>query len=124
MLYGLRKAVIASLAAMLLVSGCAATKSLFTNPTGLITIERSQFLSTYAVVKVLYKRLRAQAAAACVENTLPRKLDQIDCAELAAIDRKVKALDIQIQAKIEVPESEIDWAVVKDLLGAIVGLVP
>ncbi len=108
----------------LVLPGCAATKSLFTNPTGLITIERAQFLSTYATIKVLYKRLRAQAAAACVENALPRKLDQIDCAELAAIDRKVKALDIQIQAKIEVPESEIDWAVVKDLLGAIVGLVP
>ena len=108
----------------LVLPGCAATKSLFTNPTGQITIERAQFLSTYATIKVLYKRLRAQAASVCVENALPRKLDQIDCAELAAIDRKVKALDIQIQAKIEVPESEIDWAVVKDILGAIVGLVP
>ena len=105
---------------VLLGSGCA----LFTKPTGTITIERDQFLSTYATLKVLYKRMRIQAAAVCVATTLPRTLDQIDCAELADIDRKAKALDIQIQAKIEVPESTIDWVVVKDFLGLLVGLVP
>ena len=107
-------------AVILLLPGCAA----FTKPTGTITIERQEFINTWAVTKVLYKRMRTQAAAVCVADTLPRRLDKIDCADLASIDRKAKVIAIQVEAKIETPESEIDWAVVKDFLSLLVGLVP
>lgn len=106
---------------LLLGSGCA----LFTKPTGTITIERQEFINSWAVTKVLYQRMRAQAAAVCIaETTLPRKLDALDCAELAVIDRKAKALAIQVEAKIATPEAELDWVVIKDILSLLVGLVP
>lgn len=106
----MKKLICTVLAACMSLTGCAATKAVFTNPTGNITIERQEFINTYAVVKVLYKQLRANF--------------QGTPEELAAIDQRAKALDIQIQAKIEVPESEIDWAVVKEMLSVLVGLVP
>ena len=105
------------LAVALLTPGCALVHSAFTNPTGTITIERQQFVNTYAVVKVLYTRLRAQAQLACERG-------EVDCQELVSVDKQVKALNVQIEAKIAVPESEIDWETVKELLKALVSLVP
>jgi hypothetical protein len=93
-----------------LTGGCAAVHSVFTNPTGLITIDRQEFVNTYARVKVLYTRLRAN-----FQGTPD---------ELREIDRAANALSIQIEAKIAVPESEIDWAVVVKMLEALVSLVP
>jgi len=90
----------------LLLGGCA----FFTKPTGLITIERQQFINTWAVVKVLYARLRERFDG--------------PAEELALVDRQARALAVQIDAKIAVPESEIDWAVVKEFLSVLVGLVP
>ena len=101
------------IALALLLAGCA----LFTQPTGVITIERQQFINTYAVTKVLYTRLRTQAQAACERG-------EFDCTELAQVDREVRQLNATIEAKIAVPESEIDWAVVMALLKTLVGLVP
>lgn len=46
-------------AALATAPGCAAVHSVFTNPTGQITISRQEFINTYAVVKVLYARMRA-----------------------------------------------------------------
>lgn len=90
--------------------GCALVHSVFTNPTGRITIDRQEFINTYAVVKVLYQRMRANFKGS------PQ--------ELLEIDREARALSVQIEAKIAVPESEIDWAVVAKLLGALISLVP
>ena len=104
---------LAILLAFTLLSGCA----LVTKPTGLITIERQEFINTYAVVKVLYKRMVEDATSRC-------EGDAVCLARVADTDSKARALDIQIQAKIEVPESEIDWVVVKDILKTLVSLVP
>ena len=102
-----------ALSLFLLVSGC----TILTTPTGRITIERQEFINTYAVVKVLYTRLRVQAQLACERG-------EVDCDELRRIDIEVRKLNTTIEAKIAVPESEINWAVVKELLGMIVGLIP
>lgn len=110
------------LGAVLLLAGCTTTREVFTNPTGNITIERQQFVNTFATVKVLWKRLRANAELACA--SAPAGEVGPCFAKLREIDDQAKALSIQIEAKILVPESEIDWEVVKDLLGMIVGLVP
>lgn len=105
------------LAVAIAVSGCAGTRALFTNPTGLITIERQEFVNTYAIVKVLYRRMYVQAQRACERG-------EMNCEEVALLDRTARQLAVRIDAKIETPESEIDWAVVKDMLGILVGLVP
>lgn len=102
-----------TLAVLLSTSGCV----LLTEPTGRITIDRQEFINTYATVKVLYLRLRSQAQLACERG-------EVDCDELRGIDKAAKALNVQIEAKIAVPESEIDWAVVMELLKALVSLVP
>ncbi len=97
----------------LALSGCTA----FMQPTGTITIERQEFINTYAVVRVLYTRMREQAQAACERG-------EIDCQQLVEIDKTVKHLNTSIEAKIAVPESEIDWAVVRSFLGVLIGLAP
>jgi len=45
-------------ALILTVSGCAAVKGYFTEPTGVITIERQDFLDTWALVTVLAEERR------------------------------------------------------------------
>lgn len=110
------------LLAVVLLAGCATAHDAFTNPTGKITIERQEFINTYAVVKVLWKSLRENAELACAQAPHGSVSDCFG--KLHDIDARAKVLALQIEAKIAVPESEIDWAVVKDLLRAIVGLVP
>ncbi len=95
------------------LAGC----STFMRPTGTITIERQEFINTYAVVRVLYTRMREQAQAACERG-------EVDCQQLAEIDKTVKHLNASIEAKIAVPESEIDWGVVRSVLSALIGLAP
>lgn len=109
------------------LSGCAATKSLFTKPTGKITIDRQEFVNTYAVVKVLYRRLYEQARASCEQHAKAKTEDMMlawNCEALPGFHAQARALDVQIQAKLEVAESELDWAVVVGLLKALVSLVP
>ena len=124
----MRHRLVALLVAVLVgLSGCAATKSLFTNPTGQITIDRQKFINTFAVVKVLYKRMHAQAVASCEQHAKAKTEDMMlawNCQQLPAFHAEVQALAVQIEAKIEVPESEIDWAVVTGMLKALVSLVP
>lgn len=114
--------VLALLLAAVLLAGCA----LFTKPTGNITIERQEFINAWAVTKVLYQRLRTQAERYC--RTRPPeealRLDGLNCGELADIDRKAKVIAIQVDAKIAVPESELDYETIKELLGILVGLIP
>lgn len=119
----MRTIIIASLAAGLLVlAGCSTAKSAFTNPTGNITIPRQEFLNSFALIKVLWKDIRHNAELACVRG--PEEQVASCLTQLRAIDAKAKAINYSIEAKIAVPESEIDWAVVMELLKAIVSLVP
>jgi hypothetical protein len=109
-------------AAILLTMGCGTTKAAFTNPTGNITIPRQEFINTYALVKVMWKSLRENAELACA--SAPAGEVSPCFARLRDIDGQAKALSFQIEAKIAVPESEIDWAVVMGLLKAVIGLIP
>ena len=118
---------VALIAAMLLLTACGPTlRNPFYRETGEITIPRQDFVNTWAVTKVLYSRLRAQAERYC--QTRPPaealRLDTLNCGELPEIDREARALAVSVDAKIAVPESEIDWATVKELLSLLVGLVP
>ncbi len=111
--------------AVLLLSGCATGQlahDTFTNPTGNITVPRQEFINSYAVVKVLWKSLRENAELACTTAPAGKVGPCFD--KLHEIDARAKVLAIQIEAKIAVPESEIDWAVVTGILSAIIGLVP
>ena len=121
----MRKVVIASLAAGLLLVGCGGknlAKDVFTNPTGHITIPRQDFINSYALIKVLWKDIRHNSELACVRG--PEEQVAACLTRLREIDAQAKQLAYQIEAKVAVPESEIDWAVVMGLLKAIVGLVP
>lgn len=109
-------------AAVLLAMGCGTTKAVFTNPTGKITIERQQFINTYALVKILWRESRHHAELTCVRG--PEEQVAGCLVALRKIDAQAKELAFNIEAKIAVPESEIDWAVVMGLLKAIVSLVP
>ena len=112
--------VIAVVLAGLLLTGCSLVSSAFTKPTGRITIERQSFINTYALLKVLTIRMLADADAACDSRIWPIHT----CEQLKDTKRELQRLDLSIQAKIEVPESEIDWAVVMKVIGALASLRP
>lgn len=108
--------------AVLLTMGCGTAKAAFTNPTGNITIERQQFINSFALIKVLWREIRHNAEVACVRG--PEEQVAPCLVALRKIDAQAKELAFNIEAKIAVPESEIDWVVVMGLLKAIVSLVP
>lgn len=116
MFYGFIK--IAVLAVML--SSCSLAHSVFTNPSGRITIDRQDFINTYAIVKVLYKHMLVNLEELCASSIKPPE----QCVQLPLIKQKAHELNLKIEAKIEVPESEIDWGTVKELLSALISLVP
>ena len=112
----------------LLVPGCAeapqtvigaTVKDAFTNPTGKITFERQQFIDTYARARQLYITIRDRAAEACRAGQLPGG----KCAELAEIAREAKLIDFEIQAKIGVPETQLDWDMIEKVLSFAVKMV-
>jgi len=104
----------------LALSGCTVAKEFFTDPTGRITIERQEFIDFYATTRVLYRRLYEHLDDLCAKGEAPERT----CQRLPLLHEQVRELDIRIQAKIEVPESRIDWANVAKLLGALISLVP
>jgi hypothetical protein len=110
------------LLALVLLSlvGCAAVKSIFTEPTGVITIERQDFLDTWALVTVLAEDFFAEADRACAAGSWP----PVTCAKLPGAKVQAKALAVAVRAKIAVPESRFDWGAVKELLGILVSLRP
>ena len=94
---------------ILTLTGC----SIFTTPTGRITLERQQLVNTWAKAKVLYGHAYALAAEACRAGEWP--IDR--CASLGDLDQQARRLALEVDAKLAVPESEINWAVVEKLLG-------
>ena len=96
--------------------GCA----LVTRPVTTISVERQQFINAYARARVLYQRLAARVEADCRAGTL----SQETCVNAAAIDREAKALDSEIRAKIDTPESEVDWSRVMRILELALSLIP
>ena len=107
-------------ALILTVSGCAAVKGYFTEPTGVITIERQDFLDTWALVTVLAEDFFTEADRSCAAGAWPA----VTCAKLPEAKAQAKALAVAVRAKIAVPESRFDWGAVKELLGILVSLRP
>lgn len=109
-----------------LLGGCAvatdagqAVKETFTNPTGIITFQRQEFIDTYATARQLYVEIRDRVAAACRAGQIPGP----KCAELAEVERQAKELDFAIRAKIAVPETQLDWEVIEKILSFAVKMV-
>jgi len=102
------------------LTGCAAIKGLFTEPTGLITIERQDFLDTWALVSVLAEDFFTEADRACAAGAWPATT----CANLPKAKTQAKAIAVAVRAKIAVPESRLDWGAIKDFLGVLVSLRP
>jgi hypothetical protein len=108
------------LAAATALGGCALLKEAFTEPTGVITIERQDFIDTWALVTVLADDLFLEADRACAARAWP----VVTCDKLPAAKAQAKAVGVAVRAKIAVPESRIDWGAVKELLGVLVSLRP
>ena len=105
---------------MLMFSGCAAMKGYFTEPTGVITIERQDFLDTWALVTVLAEDFFTEADRSCAAGAWPA----VTCAKVPGAKVQAKALAVAVRAKLAVPESRFDWGAVKELLGILVSLRP
>ncbi len=112
---GLKTGSIALVLALAL-SGCAVV----TKPTGVITIPRQDFLNAYALAKVIFIRQARQFQAFCEAGLVK---EQARCDELAKTREAAKRLDLEVEKKLETPESEIDWAVVLKMLEFAAGLV-
>ena len=100
---------------LIVATGCG----ILTKPAERISVERQQFLNSYARARVLYQHLHARIEALCQVDRLNRET----CAKAAAIDQQARALDAEIRAKIDTPESEVDWPRVMQLLEFALGLV-
>ena len=111
---------LAGLVAATALPGCALLKGAFTEPTGVITIERQDFIDTFATISVLTEDFFKEADRACAAKAWP----DATCVNVPAAKAKAKSLGIVIRAKIAVPESRIDWGAVKELLGVLVSLRP
>ena len=102
------------------IGGCAAVKGYFTEPTGVITIERQDFLDTWALMTVLAEDFFMEADRACAAGAWPA----VTCAKLPGAKAQAQALAVAVRAKLAVPESRFDWGAVKELLGILVSLRP
>lgn len=100
---------------VLLLAGC----SLVTTPTKKISIDRQEFINNYARVKILYWRAVDIVSRLCAENRMPVE----ECQKVAEIHREAKAIAIEIDVKIETPESEIDSSKVFRLMELALSLL-
>ena len=103
------------LIASLLLAGCAP----FTRPASTLSVERQKFINAYARARVLYQHLAGRIDALCQADKLSRET----CVKAAGIDQQARMLDAEIRAKIETPESEVDWEKVMRLLELALGLI-
>lgn len=91
-----------------LVTGCG----FFTKPAETISVERQQFLNSYARAQILYATVAGRMTRLCAAGQIERQ----ECARMAAIHEQAKALDAEIRAKLAVPESEVQWDRIMQLL--------
>jgi len=91
---------------------------ILTKASGTITIERQQFIDTWAAVQVIYVAIMREYRVRC--QAAPR-IPQ--CVKVAGIDEQAKEVYLTVEAKIRNPEAEIDWDNVKELLGMLAKLV-
>ena len=96
------------LIAVMFVAGCA----IFTKPASTLSVERQKFINMYARARVLYATVAERMTHLCAQG----KVDREECARMASVHEQAKALDAEIQAKLAVPESEVDWSRIMRLL--------
>ena len=90
------------------LGGCA----VFMKQTETLSVERQKFINAYARARILYAALAEGMARECAAGTRSRE----DCAVKAALHHEAKQLDAEIRAKIDTPETEVDWERVMKLL--------
>ncbi len=117
------------LVALLLV-GCAASDlkpgqavlpavPFVTKETGRLTIERQEFVNTWAAAQVLFEGYVAQARVQCAGPCA----DRVRCAQLPDVEAQGKVIYLTVEAKLRNPEAVIDWANVAKILGLIAKMV-
>lgn len=104
---------------LLAVAALSAGCGVLTKPSGAITIERQDFVNAYARVKVLYWRAADIASRACAGGHWA----PAECAKAAELHSQAKKLVTEIDAKLAVPESEIDWARIMRILELAVDIL-
>lgn len=101
-------AIVMALLFPFLLDGCA----LVTKPATTISIERQQFVNAYARARILYGTVAERMTRMCAQGRIERE----ECARMASVHEQAKRLDTEIQAKLDTPESEVDWPRVMKLL--------
>ena len=101
-------AIVMALLVSLLMGGCAP----FVRPASTISVERSKFVNAYARARVLYATVAERMTRMCAQG----KIEREECARMASVHEQAKALDAEIRAKIDTPESEVAWERVMRLL--------
>jgi hypothetical protein len=106
----------------LLLPGCAALKGWFTTPTGVITVDRQEFLDTWGLVRQLgVEYLAAERVKAACQTPVQ---DAARCLLIFDAERKAKTLALYIDAKIATPETTVNKEAVAALLAALLALRP
>lgn len=90
-----------------------------TKETGHLTMERQQFIDTWASAQVLFDGYIAQARTICAGPCA----DRVRCAQLPDVEAQGKVIKMTVDAKIRNPEATIDWANVAKILGLIAKMV-
>ena len=103
-----RLGIVCLVTASLLLAGCAP----LVRPASIISVERQKFINAYSRARVLYGTVAERMTRMCAQG----KIEREECARMASVHEQAKALDAEIQAKLDTPESEVDWPRVMKLL--------
>ena len=95
------------------VSGCAIVRQ-----SDQITVERQKFINAYARARILYAAVAERMARFCEAG----RIDAAECGRMAALHQQAKIVDAEIRAKIDTPDTEVDWTLVMKLLELAVGI--
>src|SRR3990167_850223 len=95
------------------VSGCAIVRQ-----SDQITVERQKFINAYARARILYAAVAERMTQFCATG----RIDAAECGRMAALNQQAKVVDAEIRAKIDTPDTEVDWTLVMKLLELAVGI--
>ena len=91
-----------------------------TKETGRLTIERQEFVDTWASVQVLFDGYVEQNKKLCAQVACR---DAVRCALLPDVEAQGKVIKMTVEAKLRNPEATIDWQNVAKILGLIAKMV-
>ena len=90
-----------------------------TKETGQLTIERQEFIDTWASVQVLFDAMLQNEKTGCAGPCrVPAR-----CAQIPDVEAQGKVIKLTVEAKIRNPEAKVDWANVAKILGLIAKMV-